>query len=33
VGRIEDGRVWLDVRTIGAGEVRAVAAAVQALVR
>ena len=31
VGRIEDGRVWLDVRTIAAGEVAAVAAAVRAL--
>jgi L-seryl-tRNA(Ser) seleniumtransferase len=33
VGRIEDGRVWLDMRTIAAGEVAAVAAAVQALAR
>jgi L-seryl-tRNA(Ser) seleniumtransferase len=31
IGRIEDGRVWLDVRTIAPGEVGEVAAAVQAL--
>ena len=31
VGRIEDGRVWLDVRTIAADEVAQVAAAVRAL--
>jgi L-seryl-tRNA(Ser) seleniumtransferase len=31
VGRIEDGRLWLDVRTIAAGEAAEVAAAVRAL--
>jgi len=31
VGRIDDGRVWLDVRTIAADEVDQVAAAVRAL--
>ncbi|HEX4423384.1 MAG TPA: L-seryl-tRNA(Sec) selenium transferase [Kofleriaceae bacterium] len=33
VGRIEDGRVWLDARTIAPDELADVAAAVQALVR
>jgi L-seryl-tRNA(Ser) seleniumtransferase len=33
VGRIEDGRVWLDLRTIAAGELADVAAAVRALAR
>jgi len=32
ISRIEDGRVWLDVRTIAAAETAAVAAAVRALV-
>jgi len=31
IGRIEDGRVWLDVRTIADGEVPEVAAAVRAI--
>jgi seryl-tRNA(Sec) selenium transferase len=31
VARIEGGRVWLDVRTIAAGEAADVAAAVRAL--
>jgi len=31
IGRIEDGRIWLDLRTIAAGEVAEVAAAVRAL--
>jgi L-seryl-tRNA(Ser) seleniumtransferase len=32
IGRIEDGRVWLDVRTIAAAEIAEVAAAVRAVV-
>jgi len=33
VGRIEDGKLWLDLRTIASGELADVAAAVQALAR
>jgi L-seryl-tRNA(Ser) seleniumtransferase len=33
IGRIEAGRIWLDARTIAAGEVAAVAAAVRAVAR